>query len=360
MISSICSVVTFDSCQRGAMRRAPSSRMTSPFNIGFSMICFTSAAYSAGRAQSGRKRHALTERLLHVSRQARHHGRFKDAWRNSYHPHSEAREVTRRGQRQPNHASFGRCVRRLTDLSVEGGDRCGVNDDAALAFGVGRFIFNGVNSKPHHVEGADEIDSDGTGKAFEPMRSIATNDLFARSDAGAIHEALGMSGHFLRELDSGVAVFFFAGDIGHLAFKVRPQARRSIVKGVRIYVDPHYHCALGYQHSGHGQTKARGGSRDQKDSFCDLHNFILKSGAFSSGRALKLGEFTVSQKKALRLATWRLWQFVHEFDLPWISVSGKPALYELPTRSLPLRLRPRCQSASFPAADASHRLATSR
>ena len=37
----------------GAMRSAPSSRITSPFSITFSTMCRTSAAYSAGRPSRG-------------------------------------------------------------------------------------------------------------------------------------------------------------------------------------------------------------------------------------------------------------------------------------------------------------------
>ena len=39
--------------QRGAMRSAPSSRMTSPLSIRFSTMCVASCAYSAGRPRRG-------------------------------------------------------------------------------------------------------------------------------------------------------------------------------------------------------------------------------------------------------------------------------------------------------------------
>ena len=68
------------------------------------------------------------------------------------------REVARGRERQADHAALRRRVGGLPDLAVEGGDRRGHHDGAALAALVGLVRGHRRGRQPQHVEGADQVD----------------------------------------------------------------------------------------------------------------------------------------------------------------------------------------------------------
>ena len=124
----------------GAIRIAPSRRITSPFSIGLRTISRTSDANSARPSEPRRKRHHLAERFLRLGRKLRHHRRLEDARRDRHHANAVARELARDRQRHADDARLRRAVGRLADLAVERRDRRRVDDHAALAVGVRRAL----------------------------------------------------------------------------------------------------------------------------------------------------------------------------------------------------------------------------
>ena len=142
------------------------------------MMCSTSAANSSGRPSRGGNGTCAASDCLQLGGERRDHRRLEDAGRDGHHADAEARELARRGQRQPRHARLGRAVGRLPDLPVEGGNGSGVDDDAALASGIGRVALHRLRREPQHVEGADEIDLD---RAAESCRGGAARSCPARA-----------------------------------------------------------------------------------------------------------------------------------------------------------------------------------
>ena len=76
------------------------------------------------------------------------------------------------------------------NLAIERRHRCRVNDDTSLTIGAGILAGNGCRSQAQHVEGADQVDLHRTREALEAVRSVPAEDLFRRSDACAIDEAI--------------------------------------------------------------------------------------------------------------------------------------------------------------------------
>ena len=86
-------------------------------------------------------------------------------------------------------AALRRRVRRLADLALEGGDRCRVDDDAALAVIVERRgAAHGGGGQPEHVEAADQVDADDLLEIGERHRSFAADDARAGRDARAVDQ----------------------------------------------------------------------------------------------------------------------------------------------------------------------------
>ena len=92
--------------------------MVSPLSMVFSQICLTSAAILRGPAEARGKRNALAERVLHLGREAGHHGRFKNSGRDGDDANAEARQLARDGQRERDDSAFGRGIGGLADLAV--------------------------------------------------------------------------------------------------------------------------------------------------------------------------------------------------------------------------------------------------
>ena len=120
----------------GAMRIAPSRRITSPFSIGFSRMWRTRAAYSSGRPRRLGNGTAAPSDCWTFSGRPFEHRRREDAGRDRDHADAVAGELARRRQRQRRDAALGGGIGRLADLALEGGDRGGVDDHPALAAGV--------------------------------------------------------------------------------------------------------------------------------------------------------------------------------------------------------------------------------
>jgi hypothetical protein len=94
------------------------------------------------------------------------------------------------GQSHRDHAALGRRISGLPDLTLEGGHRCGIDDDAALAGFVGRVARHGGGCVTHHVERANQIDLHHLGEQASPGGSVFAQDFFRRRDTGAVDETV--------------------------------------------------------------------------------------------------------------------------------------------------------------------------
>lgn len=84
-------------------------------------------------------------------------------------------------------AALGCGVGRLADLTVEGGDGCGVDDDPPLAvdrFGGG----DGGGSEADDVEASDEVDLDDAPEALEVEWALGAQGPCRISDSGAVDD----------------------------------------------------------------------------------------------------------------------------------------------------------------------------
>ena len=261
--------------QRGPMRKAPSRRMTSPFSIVFSQIWRTSAANSDGSAKARRKGHALAERFLNLRRHARHHRRFEDAWRNRNDADAVAGEFPGDRQGHPDDAAFRCRVGGLTDLSVEGGNRGRVDDDAALAFAVRFLVLDDRGGKTDHVEGADEVDADRAGEIFEAMRAVAPKHLFARRDPCAVYQTMQMTEALKRCVDRGKAILFAGHVRAHETGRRFTQFGADPLTGLRIDVGNNDARTGLDQQAGDSRAQARAATRNQKYLARDQHDVPL-------------------------------------------------------------------------------------
>ncbi len=82
-------------------------------------------------------------------------------------------------------AALGGGVGDLADLAVVGGDRGGVDADAALALAVGLVLAHRRGSEAQHVEGPDQVDLDHVGEELEVVGTAFVRDPLGPADPGA-------------------------------------------------------------------------------------------------------------------------------------------------------------------------------
>ena len=116
------------------MRIAPSRRITSPLSIWFSTMCDGERGVLVRPAEPGRERDRWRRARLRVLGQARRASACRRCRARSCMTRMpRGREVARDRQRHADDAALRGRVGGLADLAVEGGDRGGVDDHAALA-----------------------------------------------------------------------------------------------------------------------------------------------------------------------------------------------------------------------------------
>ena len=121
-------------------------------------------------------------RLLGQRREQR---RVEEAGSDRHHPDPAPGEVTRGGQGHRDDPALGGGVGDLPDLAVEGGDRGGVDADAALACLVGLIAAHRGRRQAQHVEGPDQVDPDHVREVFEVVGAGLVRDPLGPADPGA-------------------------------------------------------------------------------------------------------------------------------------------------------------------------------
>ena len=190
----------------GAIRSAPSSRMTSPLSISFSTMEQASRGELGRLAQAVGEGHGLAQPLARLLGQRREQLGVEQARRDGHDADALVGQVARRRQRHADDAALGGRVGDLSDLPVVGGGRRGVDAHAALARVALRIVGeHGRGGEAEHVEGADQVDPDDGLEGHEVVRPAAAGDLLSPARAGAAHAdaqpAAGLRGLLGRGLD---------------------------------------------------------------------------------------------------------------------------------------------------------------
>ena len=98
----------------------------------------------------------------------------EQARRDGQDPDPEAAQIASHRQAHTGDRGLGRRVGDLSDLAFEGGDRSGVDDDAAL-FGliVHRIVLAHLPSgEPADIEGADQVEVDALAEGVQAVRAF--------------------------------------------------------------------------------------------------------------------------------------------------------------------------------------------
>ena len=195
----------------GGIRRAPSRRIVSPLSIGLATIWPTSWAYSAGRPRREGKGMPAPSACARLLGQRGEQRRVEEAGGDRHDPDAARGHVARRRQGHADDAALRGRVGDLADLAVVGGDRGGVDADAALALLVGLVLAHRRRRQAQHVEGADQVDLDHVGEELEVVGAALVGDPLGPADPGAA------------DRDAQPAV----GGRGPLDRRRRPPPRRS-------------------------------------------------------------------------------------------------------------------------------------
>src|SRR5690606_1802056 len=105
-----------------------------------------------GPAQPGGEGDAGGQGVLHLLRHAEDHGRAENAGGDGDAAYPRLGQIASDGQSHTDHACFRGGIRGLSDLSVIGGDRGGVDQNAALARGLGCVVAHGRCGQARHIE----------------------------------------------------------------------------------------------------------------------------------------------------------------------------------------------------------------
>src|SRR4051794_27271551 len=168
-----------------------------------------------------------------------------------------AGEVAGGGQRHPHDSALGGAVGDLADLAVVGGDRGGVDADAALALFVGLVGEHRVGGEPQDVEGADEVDADDRVEGLEGVRAVAPGDLLGPADARAADGDPQAGDRVDRRLD-----LLGVGDVG--GDELRADRLGGLGSALGVQVGDRDVRAGRAQRAGGSRAQARGAAGDQR------------------------------------------------------------------------------------------------
>src|SRR5215213_3678704 len=110
----------------------------------------------------------------------------EEAGRDGQHPDAQGAEVAGHGERHPGDGSLGRGVGDLTDLALEGGDRRGVDDDAALV--VLRLVRRHVRcGEPGDVERRHGVEVEHLAEGLQVVRAVLAERALGHAATGGGH-----------------------------------------------------------------------------------------------------------------------------------------------------------------------------
>ena len=252
---------------RGAIRIAPSSRIVSPLSIGFSTICWTSAAYSSGRPSRLGCGTCRPSDCFASSGKRGQQRRLEEAGGDRDDPDLPAGELAGDRQRHADDAALGGRVGRLADLALEGGDRGRVDEHPPLlVHRVERGHRRGRH--PDHIERADEVDLDDLAERRQRhRRAVLADHPGGRPDAGAAdhHPQRPEPGRQVHRGRDGVRI----GDVRRRELAAEPAGDRLAVGAGQV---EHHHprAEVGQPLGGRPPEPGRAPG-DQRDRSLDPH-----------------------------------------------------------------------------------------
>ena len=200
-----------------------------PLSIGFSMIATASLAYSSGLPIHAGKAASLVDAVLNSSGTP-----FTMPVSNRLGAMALTRmpndpRVAGHRQRHPGDTGLGGRVGDLTDLSLEGGDRCGVDDHATLSVLVGFVPGHRRRLETVEIERRHEIEVDHRAELIEAVRlAVLVERLLADPAAGDVHPDVEAT-EGLDHLGDGL---FGAVEIGDVTFEEQPVERYRHVRAL--------------------------------------------------------------------------------------------------------------------------------
>ncbi len=224
-----------------------------------------------GRTQAAGKGDAGGQRVLHLLRHAKQHGRAEDAGSDGHVADAVASQVARDRQGHADHAALGGAVGGLADLAVVGGHRGGGDHHAAFAGGFRLVLAHGVGSQTDHVEAAHQVDHDGLAEGGQGVGAVLAHGLFGRCDACAVDQAHEFA-HGDRLGDHGLRVGFLA-DVALDEGAADVLGHGLALVGLHVGDDDL--AAIGSQHACRAFTKTRSAAGDDEYLACNLHVELL-------------------------------------------------------------------------------------
>ncbi len=149
-----------------------------------------------------------------------------------------------------------------------------------LALGVRLSLRHDLGGKPHHVECPDKVDGDGAGESIEPVRAVATENLFAGRGTGTIHQSMETT-EFPPPKRQCLSDVSLVRHIDLSEMHARTKLGGKLFHGLRLHVQGQHDRAFASQHAGHGCAEPGTGPRDDEDAAPELH--LFHSSMFSSG-----------------------------------------------------------------------------
>lgn len=125
-----------------------------------------------GVAQTLWERHRLGQEVTHLLGQRRQHRSVKETGSNRYDTNALRAEISGDRKSHTDYGCFAGRVGCLADLTVVGGDRSGVHDNATLTVGVRFVLADQTSRQPNNVERSDRVDGQHSSEIFQSVRKF--------------------------------------------------------------------------------------------------------------------------------------------------------------------------------------------
>src|SRR5690606_8352734 len=273
-----------------------------------------------GAAEAAGERHRGGERGLRRLGQPAQHRRLEDAGGDRHDADAVAGELARRGQGERGDAALGGGVGGLADLALERGDRGGVDDHAALAFGVRLERHHLGGGEAHQVERADQVDPDHQLELGQLHRAVAADDALGRGDPGAVDEDRGRAVRAAR-LGERMLGRRRIADVALQADGADPRRRLRHPRGVDVEQRDLGPGAR--QHLAGGEPEARRPAGHHRRLILDLHRLSPRS-AVAPGSYAKRTVRPSALSEAGAIARFGVMSTDTEYSIAHLPVSYTP------------------------------------